>query len=150
MLNFAKFCHVLLILLTFPNFCLILLKNLFCLILEIYLQIFVQDYGFCRQNGPEHGQAQDWYLNEKVVVAQVFSNGLCCYSEVLGSLPAFRRYVDNAVFLQYSKKADHPRAMQKFKMLYLISVMRIRNINRFYMKAGAICVKQLPTLLHRM
>ena len=94
--------------LNFTTFCLILLKNLFCLILGICLQTFVQDYGFCRQNGPERGQAQDWYLNEK---APVFSNGLCCYSEVLGSLPAFRRDVDNAVFLQYSKKADHPRAM---------------------------------------
>ena len=111
MLNFAKFYHVLLILLNFATFCLILLKNLLCLILGIYLQTFVQGYGFCRQNGPEHGQAQDWYLNEKMVVTPVFSNGLCCYSEVLGSLPAFRRDFDNAFFLQYSKKVDHPSAM---------------------------------------
>ena len=46
------------------------------------------------------------YLNEKMVVVPVFSNGLCCYLEVLGSLPllAFRREVVNAIFVKYSKE----------------------------------------------
>ena len=47
------------------------------------------------------------YCNEKMVVVPVFSNGLCCYySEVLESLPflAFRRDVDDAIFLKYSKE----------------------------------------------
>ena len=77
------------ILLNSATFCLILLKTLFCLILWINLQPFVEDCGFCWQNGPKRGQAQDWYPNEKIVVVPVFSNGLCCYSEVRGSLPAF-------------------------------------------------------------
>ena len=43
-----------------------------------------------------------------MVVVPIFSNGLCCYSEVLGSLPllVFRRDVGNATFLKYSKEAS--------------------------------------------
>ena len=64
-------------------------------------------HGFCQQNGPECGQAQDWHPNEKMVVIPVSSNGLCCSSEVLESLPllAFRRDVVNAIFLKYSKES---------------------------------------------
>ena len=61
---------------------------------------------FCQQNGAEHGQAQYWYPNEKMVVVPVSLNDLCCSSEVPESLPflAFRRDVVNAIFLKYSKE----------------------------------------------
>ena len=68
------------------------------------------EHDFYQQNGPESGQAQHWYPNEKMVVIPVFSNGLCFYSEVLGSLLflAFQRDIDNAIFLKYSKEGRSP------------------------------------------
>ena len=39
------------------------------------------EHGFCQQNRPEHGQLQDWYPDEKMVVVHVFFNGRCCCSE---------------------------------------------------------------------
>ena len=39
------------------------------------------EHGFCRQNGPERGQIQDWYPNEKMVVVSVCLNGRCNSSE---------------------------------------------------------------------
>ena len=36
-------------------------------------------HGFCQQNGPERGQVQDWYPNEKMVVVPVCLNGRCCF-----------------------------------------------------------------------
>ena len=38
------------------------------------------EHGFCQQNGPESGQVQDWYPNEKMVVVPVCLNGRCCSS----------------------------------------------------------------------
>ena len=32
------------------------------------------EHGFYQQNGPEHGQIQDWYPNEKMVVVPVCLN----------------------------------------------------------------------------
>ena len=70
------------------------------------VQLLHPEHRFCWQNGPGRDQAKDWYLNEKMVAVPVFLNGVCCYSEVLGSLPflAFRRDVDNAIFLKYPKE----------------------------------------------
>ena len=39
------------------------------------------EYVFFWQNGPEHCQVQDWYLNEKMVVVPVCLNGWPCSSE---------------------------------------------------------------------
>ena len=32
------------------------------------------EHGFCQQNGPENGQVEDWYSNEKMVVLPVCLN----------------------------------------------------------------------------
>ena len=42
------------------------------------------EHGFCQQNGPECGQAQDCYPNEKMVVVLVCLNGRCCSSGLVG------------------------------------------------------------------
>ena len=34
-------------------------------------------HGFCQQNRREHGQLQDWYPDEKIVVVPVCLNGRC-------------------------------------------------------------------------
>ena len=39
---------------------------------------------FCQQYGPECGQLQDWYPDEKMVVAPVSLNGRCCSSGCMG------------------------------------------------------------------
>ena len=39
-------------------------------------------HDFCQQNGPERGQVQDWYPNEKMVL--VCLNGRCCFSGCVG------------------------------------------------------------------
>ena len=38
------------------------------------------EHGFCQQNGPEHGQLQDWYPDEEIVVVPICLNGRCCSS----------------------------------------------------------------------
>ena len=43
-------------------------------------------HGFCQQNGLERGQAQDWYLNEKMVVVPVCLSGGCCSSGCVGNV----------------------------------------------------------------
>ena len=72
----------------------------------------------------------------------VFSNGVCCYSEVLGSLPflAFRKDVDNEIFLKYQKEG------RSFS-----SHVETRNVPsdfcyRCYLKnkAGVRCAKRTP------
>ena len=75
-------------------------KKVYSRTITKFIPLLHREHGFCQQNGPEGGQALDWYLNEKMVVIPVISNGLCCYSEVIGSLPflAFRGNVDNAIF----------------------------------------------------
>ena len=35
------------------------------------------EHGFCQQNGPERGQVQDWYPNEKMMVVFVCLNRCC-------------------------------------------------------------------------
>ena len=35
------------------------------------------EHGFCQQNGPKHGQLQDWYPDGKMVVVPVCFNGRC-------------------------------------------------------------------------
>ena len=42
------------------------------------------EYGFCQQNGPEHGQVQEWYQNEKMVVVPGWLNSKCCSSRCVG------------------------------------------------------------------
>ena len=42
------------------------------------------EHGFCQQNGPERGQVQDWYPNEKMVVVPSCLNGGCCSAECVG------------------------------------------------------------------
>ena len=39
------------------------------------------EHGICRQNGPELGQGQSWYVNEKLMVILVCLNDQCCSSE---------------------------------------------------------------------
>ena len=39
---------------------------------------------FCQQYGPECGQLQDWYPDEKMVVAPISLNGICCSSGCMG------------------------------------------------------------------
>ena len=39
---------------------------------------------FCQQYGPECGQLQDWYPDEKMVVVPVSLNGRCCSSGCMG------------------------------------------------------------------
>ena len=78
-----------------------------------------------------------------MVVVLVFSNGLYYYSEVLGSLPllAFRRDVDNAIFLKYSNQG------RSFEIFHQTPVMTIiQNISRCYLKnkAGVRCAKRTP------
>ena len=101
------------------------------------------EHRFCRQNGPGRGhQAQDWYLNEKMVTVPVLANGVCCYSEVLEYLLflAFRRDVNNAIFLKYPKEG------RSFS-----SHVEIRNVPsgfryRCYLKnkASVRCAKRTP------
>ena len=71
-----------------------------------FIPLLQSNHEFCQQNGPEHGQAQDWLPNEKVVVVPVSLNCLYCSSEVLESLPllALRRDVVTVIFLKYSKE----------------------------------------------
>ena len=54
----------------------------------------------CQQNGPEHGQVQNWYLNEKMVLVPVFfrMRGCCIV------LRYFRRDVVDKIFLKYPKE----------------------------------------------
>ena len=35
------------------------------------------EYGFCQQNEPEHGQLQDWYPDEEIMVIPIYLNGRC-------------------------------------------------------------------------
>ena len=46
--------------------------------------MFQSKHGFCQNNGPERGQTQDWYPNEKMVVEPVCLNGRCCSLECVG------------------------------------------------------------------
>ena len=54
----------------------------------------------CQQNGPEHGQVQNWYLNEKMVLVPVFfrMRGCCIV------LRYFRRDVGDKIFLKYPEE----------------------------------------------
>ena len=74
------------------------------------------EHGFCQQNGPEHGQLQDWYPDEKwwlspfVWMVDVVLQGVWVLYRVNKdegneSLPflVFRRHLVNDVFLKYSK-----------------------------------------------
>ena len=74
------------------------------------------EHGFCQQNGPEHGQLQDWYPDEKwwlspfVWMVDVVLHGVWVLYRVNKdegneSLPflVFRRHIVNDVFLKYSK-----------------------------------------------
>ena len=74
------------------------------------------EHGFCQQNGPEHGQLQDWYPDEKwwlspfVWMVDVVLQGVWVLYRVNKdkgneSLPflVFRRHIVNDVFLKYSK-----------------------------------------------
>ena len=73
------------------------------------------EHGFCQQNGPEHGQLQDWYPDEKMLVVPFCLNGRCCSSSALyrinkdegdESLPFlfFWKHIFNTIFLKYSKE----------------------------------------------
>ena len=73
------------------------------------------EHGFCQQNGPEHGQLQDWYLDEKMLVVPFCLNGRCCSSSALyrinkdegnESLPFlfFWKHIFNTIILKYSKE----------------------------------------------
>ena len=42
------------------------------------------EHRFRQKNGPELGQLQDWYPNEKMVVVPVSLNGSCCSSGCVG------------------------------------------------------------------
>ena len=42
------------------------------------------EHGFCQQNRPEGGQAQDWYPNEKMVMIPICLNDGCCSSGFVG------------------------------------------------------------------
>ena len=33
------------------------------------------EHGFCQQNGPQHGQLQDWYSDEEIVMVPICLNG---------------------------------------------------------------------------
>ena len=74
------------------------------------------EHGFCQQNGPERGQLQDCYPDEKAVAVPVSLNGRCCSSGCVGnylvnkvesdeSLPflVFGRHIVDVIFLEYSK-----------------------------------------------
>ena len=38
----------------------------------------------CQKNGPEHGQLQDWYPDEEIVVVPICLNGRCFSSRCEG------------------------------------------------------------------
>ena len=42
-----------------------------------FISLLQPEHGFCQQNGPERGQVQDWYPNEKMVVVPVCLNRCC-------------------------------------------------------------------------
>ena len=42
------------------------------------------EHGFSQQNEPEHGQLQDCYPDEKMMVVPVCLNDRCCYSRCVG------------------------------------------------------------------
>ena len=73
------------------------------------------EHGFCQQNGPEHGQLQDWYPDENMLVVPFCLNGRCCSLSALyrinkdegdESLPFlfFWKHIFNTIFLKYSKE----------------------------------------------
>ena len=90
-------------------------------------------------NRLRNGQAQDWYPNEKIGAGPhlfewdvVLKGVLLLYhiNKNIGNqsmlfLP-FRRNVVNAIFLKY--QADHPRAMQEFKISHQMSAIMTKKI----------------------
>ena len=44
------------------------------------------EHGFCQQNGPNCGQVQDWFPNEKMVMALVCLIGRCYSSGNVGTV----------------------------------------------------------------
>ena len=49
------------------------------------------EHGFCQQNGPELGQLQDWYQDEKMVVVPACLNGRCCSSGCVSVVSFYQR-----------------------------------------------------------
>ena len=72
----------------------------------------------------------------------VFSNGVCCYSEVLGPLLflAFRRDVANAIFLKYQKEGRSFSSHVEIRNNPLDFCYRYCLKN----KAGVRCAKRTP------